>query len=433
MSVDPIDNIPPVANEIVEPEVEPVPEVTPARGARNIVPDGDDTESTLTSADLADMVDISAGARELSLEFRDAKPPAEATDAAVARMASGTGVRELLATLVRYDNGAAVRAYEGYLALFSHYGSPTELIQEELAILRDEPVDKFAFRNLGVFTGGEADVEQRRAVAVAMDRWFEGQGVFKPEMLHFPSGLGFRLSPRSEAAHNARNASAVLATDNPAMIAAYLREMAHLTPGDFIIYDPTGLSALSLFQRRNFLANADAILTRAGIGVRAAELAYAFDADGAVVLTRREPGNAQDARTAKTRRNTANIRRTTHGAQQAQQAQQAQTAQTAQATRTLQTVQTTPATQTTQTTRTTRTTEVAEATQATQVTQNAEDAQSVQDAQSIDDDQDTRNIQDDPGQRLLQDIERALNTGIPGLEAAVSTIRRYGAVISGGS
>lgn len=427
MSVDPVDNIPRIADEIVEPEIEPVAPVSPAREVGEVVADGDDTEASLTSSD---MVDISAQARQLSREARDAEPqPAEATDTAIVRLSEGTAVRELLETLANYDNAAAVRAYDRYLALFSRYGNADQLMREELAILRNEPTDEFAFRDLGIFTGDGASGEQRRAIAEAMDQWLAGQGVFKPEMIDFPSGLGFRISPRSEAAENARNASEVLATNEPARIAAYLREMAQLTPADFSIYDPTGLSALTLDQRRDFLASADALLSAAGLDVRAAEITYRFNADGTVDLVRRTDQGIQIVQSGRNAGSAGEARNTPSLSEIRQDERTNRSGQTDRGAQGVREAPTSP--------------RIAEATQPDQSatapqtaapvqsrnTQDTGETREIQDARDMRNDRDRQN---DPNDQVMQSIERALNTGIPSLEAAVATIRRYGAVISGG-
>ncbi len=189
-------------------------------------------------------------------------------------------VTELLATFENYDNSQAVTQYNNYLTVFTRYtGSVADNIQENNeANMR--AAENATYQYLGISHYGTVTRQVREGISNAIDRWYVGEGVFTPEMLNYSSGTGFRFSPVSPNAQQALLYRNVLSTYDRNQIAAYLREMARLTPFDFVFYDPTGLEALTLEQRREFLRLVDSLLADAEIQARAADLQYAFTEDG---------------------------------------------------------------------------------------------------------------------------------------------------------
>ncbi len=189
-------------------------------------------------------------------------------------------VTELLSTFENYDNSQAVSQYNNYLNVFTRYtGSVADNIQENNeANMR--AAENATYQYLGISHYGTVTRQVREGISNAIDRWYVGEGVFTPEMLNYSSGTGFRFSPVSPNAQQALLYRNVLSTYDRNQIAAYLREMARLTPFDFVFYDPTGLEALTLEQRREFLRLVDSLLADAEIQARAADLQYAFTDDG---------------------------------------------------------------------------------------------------------------------------------------------------------
>ena len=269
-------------------EPPPVGAVTGAAASRSVEQEAE--RSTDNSAQ-TDMATISNTIRIwLQNAARIARERAEreaANEASFAEMAltnengirNNPAIRELLVSFQNYDNSPAVQSYDQYLSMFTGYnpayGPPTENdLLAAAQVLENE--DYF---NFGITRADNETREQREGISIAIDRWFVGEGVFSPLMLHHSSSDGFRFTPLSQASRMALRAADVLASYERTRIANYLREMANLTPNDFMFYDPTGLGSLALRDRREFLAQVDRLLTQADIEARASELRYQISGD----------------------------------------------------------------------------------------------------------------------------------------------------------
>lgn len=228
-----------------------------------------------------DAYELSSSARTMARAERaesDAERDAEMFEAK--RLRDNLAIRELILSFRNYDNSAAARDYDLYLNMFVRYGVLNAAVEEDTAIASMRAAEDELYGAMGFSAAAPATREDRERVAGAIDRWFAGRGVFSPEMLRYRSSDGFRFTPVSDAARAAERATDVLASYDRARIAAYLREMASLTPADFMFHDPTGLADLDLERRREFLGQLDAWFAREGIDVPASELHYVFNENG---------------------------------------------------------------------------------------------------------------------------------------------------------
>lgn len=189
------------------------------------------------------------------------------------------GIRDLLQTFQTYNNQDAVNRYNNYLDMFTRYGVGGINSGENDPVANLRAQENHLYGNLGI-TGASGT-----NVSGAVDRWLTGDGVFTPSMWGQSSSDGFTYTPLSdEAVAAALNAAESMASYERTRIAAYLRELAQLTPDDFAFSDPTGLGELALRERREFLARMDELLTQARIEERAAELRYVFSEEGELRL-----------------------------------------------------------------------------------------------------------------------------------------------------
>ncbi len=170
-----------------------------------------------------------------------------------------------------------------------NYTAPpdTSVLQERileaqrLAYLRRENA---YYDYLGISRADNITMEMRENMAVNIERWYLGEGVFMPQMLWYSDGNGFRFTPISPRAREATRIQDILASYNRTQIAGFLREMAIVTPLEFIFFDPTRLAILTLEARRQFLSRVQAALDQAGVETRAADLRYAFDREGMLLM-----------------------------------------------------------------------------------------------------------------------------------------------------
>ena len=280
-------------------EVEPVPptsETTPARAVEST------EERDATGQESADMAQFSSTGRELAKEVFQARMNRIANETAAARQAdpaaaareavNNRSLRELLERFQNYDNTAARENFFRRLELYSAYGGGMpEPVQEEAPDENVRSGEDLALASLGIPPEGLATREIREGVSQAIERWFRGEGVFMPQMLGNVSPDSFWFTPQSPAAEAAERAADVFATYDRTRIATYLRETALLTPHDFMFSDSTGLGALSLADRRDFLTQTDRFLNRIGTDLRAAELTYSFNPNGTLNLAEIEREN----------------------------------------------------------------------------------------------------------------------------------------------
>lgn len=211
-----------------------------------------------------------------------------------ARTRNNRGIRELIQSFQDYNNTAALARYNNSLAMFVRYGSAAVSSGESDAIANLRAQENNAYQDLGIYYADNITRDNREGISQAIDRWFVGEGVFMPAMLHFTSSDGFRFTPMTSEARMALRTADVLASYERSRIAAYLREMAALAPEDFMFYDPTGLGALGLEQRREFLARMDALLAQERIDARAAELTYAFNSENQLDIERLGLENSEE-------------------------------------------------------------------------------------------------------------------------------------------
>ncbi len=222
-------------------------------------------------------------------------------------------LQEFLRTLEPRDNRAAVARYLSWLEIFTRYQSPLNgggntlppissnriaaTLQYDVpgnyqappdtSVLQDKLIEaeRLAYLSrenayydyLGLSRADNVTREMRENMAVNIDRWYRGEGAFMPQMLWYSDQTGFRFTPVSPRAREATRVQDVLANHNRTQIAAYLRELAGVTPREFLYYDPTGLAELTLAARRDFLARVQTALVNAGVEARAADLRFAFD------------------------------------------------------------------------------------------------------------------------------------------------------------
>ena len=273
--------------------VEGVSATNPVRAveAEELRPDVNDDTAASDATELSNAArllarDAAREEMERRLEQRDEKARRDESLLDAVRIRNNRSIRELVASFRNYDNSAAAERYNASLDVFSRYGAEYRDSGETGAVANLRAQENDAYLNLGISHAGTVTREVREGISRSIDRWFVGEGVFTPAMLNYPSYDGFMFTPISPAAQAALRSADVLATYERPRIAAYLRELAALTPEDFMFYDPTGLGALSLQQRRDFLARVDQILARERIDARAAELRYSFNAAGEVDLER---------------------------------------------------------------------------------------------------------------------------------------------------
>lgn len=186
-------------------------------------------------------------------------------------------IRDLIASFANYDNSNAQVRFNNTLTMFLRYGASSSATGETEAVADLRARENSVYERLGLSNATGTSRTTREEVTLAIERWLDGQGVFLPLMVNYATVDGFRFSPLTTEARQALNAPEVLATYDRSRIATYLREMAQLTPEDFMFYDPTGLDELALEERRRYLAAVDRLLEEAGIEQRAAELRYERD------------------------------------------------------------------------------------------------------------------------------------------------------------
>lgn len=279
-------SLPPTEAMPADPAVQPVEPPSPPRP---VVPELD---RNLTDLPPVDAAEISRAGRERArqelqaLRFRPESTSQTVSEAEVLAAVDNPAVRGLLSTFTGYDNRAAREAYDNYLLVVARYGVDPGVNGAIAAASDPLQVNNATLYNLILSRTASANREMRAAIGEAVDRWLAGQGVFLPGMQDYASRDGFRFTPLSEAAMQALRAADLLAEYEWGRIAAYLREMAALTPMDFLFYDPTGLGSLPLDARRLFLAKVDQLLAEADIATRAADLRYQFNRDGSLDFDR---------------------------------------------------------------------------------------------------------------------------------------------------
>lgn len=260
--------------------VAPVEPVVPARPVES------ETERPDDAATPEDIAIVSSEARSIlqDASSRNSTPENPVTAAADAyeralENRNSVALRELLQSFQNYDNSQAVNSYNYYLNMFTRYGDGQAAAEEADAISNLRAMENGAYRDYGISYTGNVTREIREGIGQAIDRWFRGEGVFMPEMLRFASSDGFRFSPMSPESQEALRAADITASYDRPRIAQYLRELAGLTPNDFIFSDPTGLETLTLERRRELLDRIDRMLVEQGLDIRAAELRYIQNAD----------------------------------------------------------------------------------------------------------------------------------------------------------
>lgn len=284
-TLQPIVDIPfpnfPMDEETAPDRVDPVPEVTATTTVRAVeAPENRVPGEEILFPDTADL--SPAGRRLAETAANDAASGFDAV-ANAESIRNNLGIRQLIASFDNYDNQAAQRRFARYLQLFASYAAtPAATGQNDatLAALREREDELYSALGFipGNVSAASTPIEQRMAVAI--DNWLRGSGVFLPSMLQYSSSDGFRFSPLTDASRASLRAAEALASYERTRVAQYLREMSALTPEDFVFYDPTGLGELPLQQRRQFLERMDQLLQQANIDARAADLRYAFDEEG---------------------------------------------------------------------------------------------------------------------------------------------------------
>lgn len=282
-------------DEIADPNrVAPLRETTPVTPVRPV----ESTAGKVPGEEIPIpvMLELSAAARRLARNRQRNTTPADnaqETDsfnpaAEAERIRNNRSIRELVASLGDYDNQAAQERFANYLRLFENYAPPAAAATDadDSAVAAVRARENGLYASLGFLPAdiqlSASSISQRMAVAI--DDWLKGTGVFLPSMLGYASSDGFRFAPLTETSRQALRAADILASYDRVRIAQYLREMASLTPDRFMFYDPTGLGALALEQRREFLRRMDELLTQAEIDARAADLQYTFDEEGRLIL-----------------------------------------------------------------------------------------------------------------------------------------------------
>lgn len=269
------------------PPVEPVEAAPPASAAESAETGypGENAEPdavTLSNAAMNAMRNPDERARSAQRQTTAAGDvPAVAAD-----LRNNLGIRDLLLSFAEYDNRAAAARYDSYLNMFANYGGASSVSGESDIVAGIRSQENDVYQNFGLSFSDQKTREGRERVSGAIDEWLAGTGVFSPFMLGSPSSDGFRFTPLTSASRASLRAADVLASYERTRVATYLREMSALTPRDFMFYDPTGLGALPLRQRREFLSRMDLLLQQARSDARAAELHYVFNAENAMDLDR---------------------------------------------------------------------------------------------------------------------------------------------------
>lgn len=267
--------------------VRPVAEVTPVGAVRAVESREDRPEGDRTTG--GDAVEVSVASRDLASQVAGQKVVEERDSFLLARLSrENRAIRDLLASFSEYDNSAAQERFSKYLQLFVGLAPDSSAASRNERRGRDEvrARENGLYASLGFMPAditNEGGVMSQR-IAVMIDAWLAGRGVFVPSMLGYGSSDGFRFIPFSGEARGALRAGEVLSSYERVRIAQYLREMARLTPEDFLFYDPTGLSELGLGERRSFLAEMGVYLEQARVDARAAELRYVFSEGGRLEL-----------------------------------------------------------------------------------------------------------------------------------------------------
>lgn len=244
--------------------------------------EGEEDRSGLDYPTPQDAYDISKAAHALSESAKSETEFDREADPLEGSVRDNRGIRELIRSFENYNNGAAVAAYNNYLTMFVRYGATASDTDENGAIASLRAQENAVYDNLGISHAEGVTRENREGINRAIDRWFVGEGVFFPAMLHYSSSDGFSFTPLTSEARAAARAADVTSSYDRSRIATYLREMAQLTPRDFMFFDSTGLGELGLQERREFLRIMDEVLERLDIEARAAELRYAFDEEGRI-------------------------------------------------------------------------------------------------------------------------------------------------------
>ena len=278
-------------------ELPPVQETLPVVGVRAVEAEEDRVDDEAVR--VADASEISAAARAIAenaarrrlqegpVERRSATPAFDPVRDAE-RIRNNRAIRELIASLAAYDNSAAQEKFGNALNLFVDYSTPYTISGEAETAYYVPAPENIVYSTLGFSTSTVTPRDMRESIGTAIDRWLRADGVFLPSMLGYSSSDGFRFAPLTDAARLAQRSRSVLATHERNRIATYLRDMARLTPRDFMFYDTTGLGALSIEERREFLARVDTLLEQAGIEERAVDLQYAFDQQGRLLTEQME-------------------------------------------------------------------------------------------------------------------------------------------------
>lgn len=278
--------------ELAPNRVDPVPEVTPVVPVRPVEP----FESRAPGEEVvpADAVEFSAAAREISEENaagsvqRDSATLSGGTRfdpvANAERIRDNLAIRDLIASFDNYDNSNAQARFNSYMQYFVNYAAAAGASGDAgLADVRNRENALYASLGFMLDNAATASTPIAERMALAIDSWLNGTGIFQPAMLGYSSSDGFRFTPLTEASRASLRAADALASYERSRIAQYLREMATLTPEDFMFYDPTGLGALPLQERRDFLQRMDELLEQARIDARASELRYVFNENGQLV------------------------------------------------------------------------------------------------------------------------------------------------------
>ncbi|MCC8189096.1 MAG: hypothetical protein LIP77_00485 [Planctomycetes bacterium] len=271
-----VEDVPPVA------AVEATSAVQPVRPVGERVDDGLDTSDGLA---------ISYAARHLVENIRHVTGAGQS--AASSRIDSHSlsaesrhspALQELVAGFAGYNNDAAVRQYNYYLGMFTTYGTDQAVAEDVDALATVRSLENGVYGSMGIALAGEITREMREGIGAAIDRWIREEGVYMPGMLWYASSDGFRFTPLSRSAAATTRSADVMSTYDRIRIAAYLRELAQLTPNDFLFYDPTGLDLASLDDRREFLTRVDRLLAEERIDLLASEIHYGVDGEGSLDL-----------------------------------------------------------------------------------------------------------------------------------------------------
>lgn len=277
--------------ELAPGRVRPVPAVTSVEPVRAV-----ESREQMREEDrraVLDAYEASALAKSLAFQASGQQAVAEKElrdPASVARAnRNNVAIRDLVASFAEYDNSVAQAQFDRYLQLFVSLAADSEAAKRERRAREEVRARENAlYASLGFLPGnisGEGSVLSLR-MALAIDEWLRGRGVFLPSMLGYASSDGFRFMPFSGRSKGALRFGEVLGSYERMYISQYLREMARLGPENFLFYDQTGLGDLGLVERRRFLAEMRRILDEAGITAREWELRYVFGENEKLALDR---------------------------------------------------------------------------------------------------------------------------------------------------